>query len=90
VNFSNLIDAGAAAGLELAGFRSQKDFLVDLGLLEIMRQLGESGSARSVERLQRLKTLILPPMMGERFRVLLQRKGLPAAPLPGFRDSLVG
>jgi len=84
VNFSDLIDAGSAAGLDLVGFRSQKDFLVDLGLLDVMQGLAESGTADSIARLQLLKNLILPPMMGERFRVLCQRKGVPERTLPGF------
>jgi SAM-dependent MidA family methyltransferase len=84
VNFSDLVDAGREAGLDLADFRSQKDFLVDLGLLEIMEPLARESTAASLRRLQSLKTLILPPMMGERFRVLLQCKGLEVGPLPGF------
>jgi SAM-dependent MidA family methyltransferase len=85
VNFSDLIDAGREVGLDLRGYRAQKDFLVDLGLLEIMRPLAGSRAASSVKRLQALKNLILPPMMGERFRVLLQAKGVSSRELPGFR-----
>jgi len=84
VNFSDLIDAGREAGLDLAGYRTQKDFLIDLGLLELIRPLAEAGTADAVRRLQALKNLLLPPMMGERFKVLLQRKGVPPGDLPGF------
>lgn len=84
VNFSDLIDSGREAGLELMGYRSQKDVLVDLGLLEIIQALAGADDARSVQRLQALKTLILPGMMGERFRVLLQRKGVGPMGLAGF------
>jgi SAM-dependent MidA family methyltransferase len=84
VDFSDLIDTGRQAGLELMGFRTQKDFLVDLGLLEVMRSLAMEPHPESVRRLQALKTLILPSMMGERFRVLLQGKGAEGAGLPGF------
>lgn len=90
VNFSDLIDAGAAAGLIEVGYRSQKDFLIELGLLEIMTGLAESGTASSLGRLQWLKNLILPQAMGERFRVLLQRKGLPEKKLTGFREAGYG
>jgi SAM-dependent MidA family methyltransferase len=37
-----------------------------------------------------LKTLVLPGEMGERFKLLLLRRGLDLEPLPGrdFRDRL--
>lgn len=85
VNFSDLIDSGTAAGLERAGYVKQMDFLIDLGILDLMAPLAERGDAASVGRVQALKNLLLPPMMGERFRILLQSKGLPARLLPGFR-----
>jgi len=90
VDFSELIRSGSECGLELAGYTSQKDFLIDLGLLEVMAPLTQSGGARSIRRLQALKGLILPPMMGERFRVLLQRKGLIGRELRGFRNGFSG
>lgn len=85
VNFSDLTDAGCEVGLDRVGFRSQKDFLIDLGLLEILEPLAGASDPGSIRRLQALKSLILPPMLGERFRVLLQAKGMAAVALPGFR-----
>ncbi len=87
VNFSDLIDVGSEEGLDLAGYTTQMDFLIDLGLLDLMAPLAEAGDVASIRRLQALKTLLLPPMMGERFRVLLQQKGLPPGPVPGFRRT---
>jgi len=84
VNFTDLIDEGAAAGLRMQGFCTQREFLVDLGILDLMRPLAETRDAASIGRLQELKNLLLPPMMGDRFRVLLQRKDIPDADLPGF------
>ena len=71
-------------GLEEVGYRTQMEFLIDLGLLELMEPLATRGDAASVKRLQALKNLLLPPMMGERFKVLLQRKGVAPSRLPGF------
>lgn len=85
VNFSDLIEAGREVGLDRVGFRSQKDFLIDLGLLGILEPLAGATDPSSIRRLQALKTLILPPMLGERFQVLLQEKGMAATALPGFR-----
>ena len=77
VNFSDLIDEGAAHGVELAGISSQKDFLVGIGILYEMQRLAVAGDAESMQRLLKMKTLIIPNRMGERFKVLVQRKCLP-------------
>ena len=45
------------------------EFLIDLGLLELMAPLTARGDAASLGRLQALKNLLLPPMMGERMKV---------------------
>jgi SAM-dependent MidA family methyltransferase len=50
------------------------DFLIRLGILDEMESLARSGTAESIERLQAMKKLILPGNMGERFKVLVQRK----------------
>ena len=89
VNFSDLISDGAVAGLERANLCSQREFLIDLGLLEIMEPLALAADADSVRRLQALKNLLLPPMMGDRFKVLLQQKGLDSGRLPGFGGESV-
>ena len=88
VNFSDLIDEGADNGLEVSGYLTQREFLVDLGLLELMEPLAMKQDASSIQRLQALKNLLLPPMMGERFKVLLQRKGIGVSSLPGFRKEV--
>ena len=74
VNFSDLIDAGAAASLELVSLSTQFQFLTGLGILDEIERLAHAGTAASISRLQSLKKLILPGSMGERFKVLIQRK----------------
>jgi SAM-dependent MidA family methyltransferase len=74
VNFSDLMDSGARAGLETVEFTTQMQFLIGLGILEEIESLAAASDAASIERLQAMKKLILPGAMGERFKVLLQRK----------------
>ncbi len=75
VNFTDLIEEGAASGLRLLSMSSQKDFLIDLGILEEMQKLAYAGDAESMQRLLRTKNLIVPDRMGSRFKVLIQSKG---------------
>jgi len=86
VNFTALELWGKGAGLETAGFTSQTAFLLALGQGNEFADLyddRETEAERTKARLQ-LKTLIHPEGMGERFQVLVQRKGVGALPLTGF------
>jgi SAM-dependent MidA family methyltransferase len=74
VNFSDLIAAGEAAGLETVSFTTQMEFLIDAGILAELEALAHSRAAEDVARLLSIKKLLLPQGMGERFKVLIQRK----------------
>ena len=87
VDFSAVADAAAAAGLTLAGFTTQAQYLVAM-LAAAPAAFGiDTASPREQSA---LKTLILPGEMGERFKVMLLRKGVTGPPLPGrdFRARL--
>src|SRR5262245_38893109 len=71
VNFSDLMDEPS---LETVLFTTQKDYLIQLGILNEMEKLATAGDAVSLQRLLRMKKLILPGSMGERFKVLVQVK----------------
>ena len=89
VNFTALESWGKRAGLETAGFTSQTAFLLALGEGNEFADLydeGQSEAERTKARLQ-LKTLIHPEGMGERFRVLIQRRGVSGAQLTGLSGS---
>jgi SAM-dependent MidA family methyltransferase len=85
VNFSDLIEEGETSGLELVTLSSQKDFLVELGILDEIQKLAYAGDAISLQRLLRVKNLIVPDRMGSRFRVLVQRRIEPPPAAPRFR-----
>jgi SAM-dependent MidA family methyltransferase len=74
VNFSDLMDAGTDSGLETTRFTTQMDFLIGLGILDEIEQLAIAGDAASMQRLVKIKKLILPDSMGQRFKVLVQTK----------------
>ena len=68
VDFSAVADAGAACGLDLAGFTTQADFLLALNVHEAIEM-----AADDADRLRlagELKRLIMPGEMGEKFKVI--------------------
>ena len=77
VNFTALETWGERSGLETVEFASQTAFLLALGQANEFADLYDPGQTEADQvraRLQ-LKTLIHPEGMGERFQVMLQRKG---------------
>ncbi|SNZ06309.1 SAM-dependent methyltransferase, MidA family [Persephonella hydrogeniphila] len=84
VNFSALKYYGMLAGLDFTGFTDQAHFLTNLGLMEILQELQEKNDYESFERLNRLKTLVLPKGMGEKFKVLVQHKNIDNPSIKGL------
>ena len=85
-NFTALESWGKRSGLETAGLTSQTAFLLALGQGNEFGDLydeGQTEAERTKARLQ-LKTLIHPEGMGERFQVLVQRRGVNAPQLKGL------
>ena len=87
VDFSACARAAKNAGLNVAGFTTQGQFLIHGGVAE---RLGRLDGVTAFRAAQALKTLVLPGEMGERFKLLLLSRGLQLDPLPGrdFRDRL--
>jgi SAM-dependent MidA family methyltransferase len=87
VDFSACAEAAAAAGFEVAGFTTQGHYLLNV-LAALPPEL--AVDLQSPREQSALKTLILPGEMGERFKVLLLRKNVAGAALPGkdFRYRL--
>jgi len=87
VNFSALIDAGKADGLELAGFTTQERFLLALGETNQFADLYDPGQTE-LEKLNarlKLKRLISPDAMGNIFKVLVQQRAVPKTELTGLK-----
>ena len=87
VDFSACADAAAAAGLDVAGFTTQGQYLLSV-LAALPPEL--AVDLKSPREQSALKTLILPGEMGERFKILLLRKNVSGPELPGkdFRHRL--
>jgi len=94
VNFSALDHWGRQGGLEHCGFTSQTRFLQGLGLNRRLQQLereaAEADAAADLGRqidLRKLYTLLIG--MGNKFKVLIQRKGLGRQFLSGLQFAQV-
>ncbi len=85
VDFSAVADAGTAAGLELLGYASQAQFLLDAGLLDLMLEMQPMTPAylRAAAAVQKL---VQPSEMGELFKAIALGRGLDGE-LPGFRKG---
>ena len=75
VDFSSLMREGERCGLGTESYGTLAAFLLERGILDFL-PAGDDAAAFA-ERLK-VKTLFHPDGMGEAFKVLVQRKGLPA------------
>ena len=82
VDFTALARAGESAGLEVAGFTTQAEFLLATGLLEEGAGFAP-GSEAYLRFAQEVKRLTLPAEMGEAIKVLAMSRGV-EGPLLGF------
>jgi SAM-dependent MidA family methyltransferase len=82
VDFSVVARAGSDAGLELLGYTSQANFLLNAGLLDLMSEMDPMSSdyLRAAAAVQKL---LQPSEMGELFKAVAFGRGL-ARSVPGF------
>ncbi|MDA8129547.1 MAG: SAM-dependent methyltransferase [Betaproteobacteria bacterium] len=83
VDFSAVARAGKQAGLELAGYASQANFLLNSGLAELLTQTPPDDAAAYLPQANAVQRLVSPAEMGELFKVIALSKGR-IAPLAAF------
>ena len=80
VNFSALAVTGERAGLSVVGFSNLTNFLIGLGVEQMVGNLEpESKEVQSAIQILR------PNGMGQTFKVLIQQKGMESPSLRGLR-----
>lgn len=80
VNFTALMEYGRSYNLQVAGYTNQMKFLVGLQIGDWLVEPGLTEHDRQKIAFA-LKELLMPEKMGERFKVLIQYKGLKENPL---------
>ncbi|MBI3345199.1 MAG: class I SAM-dependent methyltransferase [Gammaproteobacteria bacterium] len=70
VDFTALAEAGHEAGLDVAGYTTQANFLIACGLTELASQTHSAEARPRIQLADEIKRLTLPGEMGEVFKVL--------------------
>lgn len=82
VDFTSVIAAAHPAGLDLLGFASQGQFLLNCGILDLLAAL-PPDSPEYIRAAGAVNKLVLPHEMGELFKVIALGRGIDG-PLAGF------
>jgi SAM-dependent MidA family methyltransferase len=81
VNFTAVAELGLAAGLDLLGYATQANFLLNTGLIEQLSTMAEqAGAVQSLpymRQAQAVQTLVTETEMGELFKVIALGRGMP-------------
>lgn len=85
VDFTTIIIAADAAGLQLGGYTSQGQFLLNCGILDLLAAL-PNESLDYVKAAGAVNKLVMPHEMGELFKVMALTKDLDV-PLSGFTQG---
>lgn len=85
VDFTSIIAAAHPAGLDLLGYTSQGQFLLNCGILDLLGK-GESGTPDYIRATSAVNQLIMPHEMGELFKVIAIGRGVDV-PLLGFSSG---
>lgn len=86
VDFSTLADTGMTSGLDVLGFATQAQFLLNCGILDLLSRTSAEDAAAYLPLAAGMHKLLSPAEMGELFKVLALGKGL-VPPLRGFRSG---
>ena len=86
VDFSAVAAAARDGGLEVAGYTSQAQFLVNCGITDVISRTPAEDGARFLPLANQANRLMSPAEMGELFKVIALGRGF-AEPLQGFREG---
>ncbi len=83
VDFTAVVEAAVAAGLDLLGYTTQAAFLFNCGLTDVLARVPASDPRRYLPLANAAQKLISPAEMGELFKVIALGRGF-RPPLRGF------
>lgn len=83
VNFTAVAEAAQDAGFDVAGYCTQAQFLLSMGITEMIAREVPDPFVQ-LQHAQQIKRLLLPGEMGERFKVLMLLRNLPQLRMAGL------
>jgi SAM-dependent MidA family methyltransferase len=83
VDFSAIAQAATEAGLVLAGYASQANFLINCGLTELLSRTSPEDPSAYLPLVAQVQKLMSPAEMGELFKAIALSKNMQETPL-GF------
>ena len=83
VEFTSLAEAAADAGLEVLGYTTQAQFLVNCGITDVLAEANLDNALHYAPLASEAQKLLSPAEMGELFKVLALGRGI-REPLVGF------
>jgi SAM-dependent MidA family methyltransferase len=86
IDFSAMARAGRAAGLDLLGYASQAQFLVNCGITDLLGETPAEDVAAYAPLAAAVQRLLSPAEMGELFKVIAFGRKV-VLPLPGFSSG---
>jgi len=86
VDFTAIAEAARASGLDLLGYTSQTQFLIDCGITRLLEAFDPRDVRAYAPVVAAAQKLLSPAEMGELFKVIAFGRGVTAT-LPGFRSG---
>ncbi len=83
VDFSAIAEAGTHAGLELLGYATQANFLINCGITALLGEVSPADATAYLPLANQAQRLLSPAEMGELFKAIALGKGV-EIPLIGF------
>ena len=87
VDFTSVAEAATLAKLQVAGYTTQANFLLNCGLADILFALDPDNKQSYLPQAQQAKTLILPSEMGELFKAMVLTKNFDSTLLGFLHDE---
>jgi SAM-dependent MidA family methyltransferase len=86
VDFTSVAEAGIEAGLQLLGYTTQAQFLINCGIADQLARTPAEQTAAYLPLAAGVQKLISPAEMGELFKVIALGRGV-QPPLAGFKTG---
>jgi SAM-dependent MidA family methyltransferase len=86
VDFTSVAEAGIESGLQVLGYTTQAQFLINCGIADLLARTPAEQAATYLPLAAGVQQLISPAEMGDLFKVIALGRGV-QAPIAGFRSG---